>query len=62
MFEFDAISRGQLAHDRAERLADDYRRARRVRASRVSAVIRRIAAAAHVGHRRRVARDPAYRH
>jgi hypothetical protein len=54
MFEHDAISRRQLAHDRAERLADEYRRAQRVRASRVPAAIRRIASTTHVGRRRRV--------
>jgi hypothetical protein len=62
MIEYDAISRRQLAHDRAERLADEYRRAQRVRASRVPAAIRRIASAAHLSRRRRVGRDPAYRH
>jgi hypothetical protein len=62
MFEYDPISRRQLAHDRAERLADEYRRARRVRASRVRAAIRRLASAAWARRRRRVAHDPAYRH
>ena len=62
MFEYDAISRRQFAYDRAERLSDEYRRAQRVHASRVAAAIRRIASAVRVGRRRRVARDPAYRH
>jgi hypothetical protein len=62
MFEYDPISRRQLAHEQAERLADEYRRAQRIHASRVPAAIRRIASAVHLGRRRRVARDPAYWH
>ena len=58
MFEYDPISRRQLAHDRAERLADEYRRAQRVRASRLPAAIGRIASAAHHGRRRRVDGEP----
>ena len=64
MIEYDAISRRQLAADRAERLAEEYRRAQRPSASPLPAAIRcRIAsAAAPALRRRRAANDPAYRH
>jgi hypothetical protein len=63
MIEYDAHARRQLARDRAERLADDHRRARSIRESRIAPAIRRlIAAAAAIRRRRRAAHDPAYRH
>jgi hypothetical protein len=63
MIEYDAHARRQLARDRVERLADDHRRARRVRDPRIVPAIRRlIAATAPARRRRREAHDPAYRH
>lgn len=63
MIEYDAYARRQLARDRVERLADDHRRARRVRDPRIVPAIRRlIAAAVPALRRRRAAHDPAYRH
>ena len=63
MIEYDAHARRQLARDRVERLADDHRRARRVREPRIAPAIRRvIAAAVPAVRRRREAHDPAYRH
>ena len=63
MIEYEPNIRRQLAHDRAERLAQEYRRAQRVRDARIPAAIRRrIAWVAPVVRRRRAAHDPAYRH
>ena len=63
MIEYDAHARRQLARDRAERLADDHRRARSIREPRIApAISRLIAAAAAIRRRRRAAHDPAYRH
>lgn len=63
MIEYESHIRRQLAHDRVERLAEDYRRAQRVRDARIPAAIRRrIASVAPVVRRRRAAHDPAYRH
>jgi hypothetical protein len=63
MIEYDAHARRQLARDRVERLADDHRRARRVREPRIAPAIHRlIAAAVPALRRRREAHDPAYRH
>ena len=62
MIEYDATGRRQLARDRTQRLADEYRRARPVHEPRAQAAIRRIASAVWARRRRRVARDPAYRH
>jgi hypothetical protein len=53
----------QIARDRAERIADDHRRARRHREPRIAPAIRRmIAVAPPIRRRRREAHDPAYRH
>jgi hypothetical protein len=63
MIEYDAHARKQIARDRAERIADDHRRARRHREPRIAPAIRRmIAAAPPIRRRRRAAHDPAYRH
>ncbi len=63
MIEYEPNIRQQLAHDRAERLAQEYRRAQRVHAVRIpSAIRRRIASVAPIVRRRRAAHDPAYRH
>jgi hypothetical protein len=63
MIEYDPHVRRQVARDRAERIADDHRRARRVREPRIVPAIRRaISAAAPIVRRRREAHDPAYRH
>jgi hypothetical protein len=63
MIEYDAHARRQIARDRAERIADDHRRARRVREPRIVPAIRRaISAAQPIVRRRREAHDPAYRH
>ena len=62
MIEYDAHARRQIARDRAERIADDHRRARRHREPRLAPAIRRMIAAAPHIRRRRAAHDPAYRH
>ena len=63
MIDHDPHARRQLSHERAQRLADDHRRARRIRERRIAPAIRRlIAAAPPVLRRRREAHDPAYRH
>jgi hypothetical protein len=63
MIEYDPHIRMQIARDRAERIADDYRRANHARAPGIAPAIRRlIAAAPPIRRRRRAGHDPAYRH
>jgi hypothetical protein len=63
MIEYESNIRRQVAHDRAERVAEEYRRAQRVRPARIPVAIRRrIASVASAARRRRAAHDPAYRH
>jgi hypothetical protein len=62
MIEHDVHARRQIARDRADRIADDHRRARRHREPRIASAIRRMISAAPIRRRRRAAHDPAYRH
>ena len=63
MIEYEPNIRRQLASDRAERLAEEYRRAQRVHGVRIPSPSVAASRRWHrIVRRRRAAHDPAYRH